>query len=801
MQGLGINLSWVETPVATPELPEHHVPRPDLVEVLRGSPQRLSLLCAPAGYGKTVLLEESFTAADSGENILWLRLGGRSLSLSELSDWLVAALSLPGSLGSAALLRHFASPGRAVRLVLDDLPADLSIELNNWFEHLLNLPESHLRLSISSRQRPAWNLPRLLLKGELLELDASRLGMSRQHFDILCRRLVATADAAERERVWAQSGGWWGGACLLLAGGAQGKRLLLDYLEHEVLNRLSTEERELLYGLCHLPRFSTDLCGQLWEGRASAHLLQRLRHQQVFVMPVAGQEHWYRIHPLVAGALHHALDPADLARLRLQSCRLLSVAGQLHEAIDQALNAQQPEVAATYMERLRPTWQLTDRHLQRVLEWRRQLPVELLESTPGLVYLSTLALLFSGRIDEASASLERLGRFLPAANAAENQQLLAHWQALRGGLHSSLGQGAAAEQHCREALRHLRDDPQDWLSRLLCYLTLGRTLMSCGRLDDARQVLQEALEQARRQGCQDGETVLQGDRLRLLLLRGESELAELLLQDALAGRMAAQIENDPLLGRLLFIQAELALHRGATDEAERALLEGLQHARDCTAPFVLHGYLGLAEVACRRDDPLTAQLQLHRAEQVMHYGRADAVCYQPVLSLQRLRVLARQGEWPALLDGARRLATDYPLGAALPVSLPPSLPQEAQLLAARAEFRLGRCEQARDRLRQGLAHCARFGSTCLREEARQLLERLEEQAPEEEGGGFQEELTGRESAVLGLLAEGLSNQEIADALYLSVNTVKYHAKNINAKLGTTRRTQAIACAKARGLLA
>ncbi|OWP49760.1 LuxR C-terminal-related transcriptional regulator [Pseudomonas nitroreducens] len=801
MQGLGVNLSWVKTPVVVPELPEHHVSRPELVDALRGSRHRLILLSTPAGYGKTVLLDETFASSTPAEQVLWLRLGGRSLSLVELTDWLATALGLSSNPGSAALLRHFAKPGRPVRLVLDDLPGDLSIELNNWFEHLLNLPESHLRLTITSRQRPAWNLPRLLLRGELLELDATMLGMSRQHFDRLCDGLAGPLDAVERESLWARSGGWWGGVCLLLAGRAQGARLLGDYLEHEVLVRLSGEERHLFYGLCHLPRFSTELCAQLWEGRSSAQLLQRLRQQQVFVQPIEGLDHWYRIHPLVAVALQPMLDPAELARLRLQSCRLLSVAGQLHEAIDQALQAQQPEVAATYMERLQPTWQLTDRYLQRVLDWRRQLPQELLESTAGLIDLSTLALLFSGRIDEALASLEPLGRFLPAASAAENQRLLAHWQALRGGLYACQGQHAVAELHCREALLHLREDAQDGLLRLLCQFSLERTLMAAGRIEEAGQVLQAALEQVRRRGCLDSEALLQGDQLRLLMLRGETGLAELLLEDALAARVTAQIESDPLLGRLLFIQAELALLSGRTDEAERGFLVGLQHTRDCSAPFILQGYLGLAEVASRRGDPLTAQLQLHRGEQAMHYGRVEDLCYRPALALQRLRGLARQGDWLALLDGARRLVGDYPLGSGVPASLPPTLPQEAQLLAARAEYRLGRFEQARHRLQQCLGDHSGFAFECLRCEARQLLDRLAEQAPEEEDWVFHEELTGRESAVLGLLAEGLSNQEIADSLYLSVNTVKYHAKNINAKLGVTRRTQAIACAKARGLLA
>ncbi|MNE80360.1 Transcriptional regulatory protein LiaR [compost metagenome] len=54
--------------------------------------------------------------------------------------------------------------------------------------------------------------------------------------------------------------------------------------------------------------------------------------------------------------------------------------------------------------------------------------------------------------------------------------------------------------------------------------------------------------------------------------------------------------------------------------------------------------------------------------------------------------------------------------------------------------------------------------------------------------------------MLRLLAEGMSNQEIGNTLFISVNTVKYHAKNINAKLGASRRTQAIHWAKAKGIL-
>lgn len=53
----------------------------------------------------------------------------------------------------------------------------------------------------------------------------------------------------------------------------------------------------------------------------------------------------------------------------------------------------------------------------------------------------------------------------------------------------------------------------------------------------------------------------------------------------------------------------------------------------------------------------------------------------------------------------------------------------------------------------------------------------------------------REFEVLELIAEGLSNQDIADRLFVSMSTIKTHVSNILAKLGASRRTEAIAKAK------
>jgi LuxR family maltose regulon positive regulatory protein len=63
-----------------------------------------------------------------------------------------------------------------------------------------------------------------------------------------------------------------------------------------------------------------------------------------------------------------------------------------------------------------------------------------------------------------------------------------------------------------------------------------------------------------------------------------------------------------------------------------------------------------------------------------------------------------------------------------------------------------------------------------------------------------ESLSERELEVLHLIAAGLTNPEIASRLFLALNTVKAHTRNIYGKLGVNSRTQAVARARALGIL-
>ncbi|WP_333776918.1 response regulator transcription factor [Streptomyces sp. IBSBF 3136] len=83
---------------------------------------------------------------------------------------------------------------------------------------------------------------------------------------------------------------------------------------------------------------------------------------------------------------------------------------------------------------------------------------------------------------------------------------------------------------------------------------------------------------------------------------------------------------------------------------------------------------------------------------------------------------------------------------------------------------------------------------------RRLLERLSQPEPEPAATETPDGLTARETEVLVLIAEGLSNQEIARKLHVSTATVKTHINNLFAKTGLKDRAQAVRYAYAKGLV-
>jgi ATP/maltotriose-dependent transcriptional regulator MalT len=231
-------------------------------------------------------------------------------------------------------------------------------------------------------------------------------------------------------------------------------------------------------------------------------------------------------------------------------------------------------------------------------------------------------------------------------------------------------------------------------------------------------------------------------RARLHLARGEPQLARAILEHALGSSALPMLEQTPLL--LLLVDVLLALgDAGAAQNAAETLNALAQQTHS---------------------DMLLAQAELAWGRVRQDAGEGDATRYYQAV-LERL-----QANDQSLVASRARLAMAH---------------------ALRSTDWAGAVTWAR----AALASLERLGAVHDAAEAAQLLRELGVRR----GAGIRQHaaLSQRETEVLGLVAHGLSNREIATRLVISAKTVEHHVSQILSKLGLRSRTEAAAYAASR----
>lgn len=825
-----------------PRQPPGHIRREALQGLLLEQDCRVRLLIAPAGFGKSVLMADCARACPPTCQALWLNGAGQAWSAAELCRQLAGVLGYPQAAGEGELRAALEAEQRQLWIMLNDYPREPDAELDACLDRLIAVAAESVGWWIGSRRRPACNLPRLLLEGELFELNAGDLAFSAAE--------VASWLAQEEgdRRAWAeplfnQTRGWPAALRLRLLA-AQGERnglplceehcaLLRDYVEHEVLHDLPRELEQALSQLAQIPRFSADLCEHLLGVGEGAAWLEALRARGLFVAELEGSADWFELFPPFALLLRRRARSEPWASLHLHASQWFAARGEVRPAVEHALKGGQPEVAASFLERYTEEQLLQGQELAQILRWRNELPDSLLSSTPRLILLNAWALLLVGRLDDAQACADQLQRFQPRSDDKRLRDLFAQWQAIRG--IAAYGRGCALEarSHLLEALAVLPEAA--WSQALLCRSVLTQMAIGEGRLEEAQRLGYEALKQARQHGSVVFEALLELDHGLLLEARGEFARAQALLRRVVEQVDVHLLRQTPVWGRILLRLGRLALRQGCLDDAEQNLQAGLEQALHYGDPGAFHGYLGLAELAAGRDDLAGAFAHLGEAERLMQRKCVVDTLYRGVLLLASSHLWIRQGHQQRAREALTRVL-DYRqrTQALLP---PPHFPE----LVPRLQHRLLCLDMAQGvDVRQALAEllelaliqgrqalacelwlsyaeaCAASGDMLQASRSREAGQALrlslnyrclwfeaEPVAPQVAGAPLAADdapLSCRELAVLGLIAQGLSNQEIAERLYISLHTVKTHARRINGKLGVARRTQAVARAKGLGLL-
>ena len=840
----------LDRPGFLPRLSTHHLSRSRLTEPLLASTARVKLLCAPAGSGKTALLAECLLQAPPHCRVFWLPLSGVVLSAADFRHRLAETLGLASS-DESELLGYLARLQTPTWLFLDDYCRLPDPELDLLLDRMLATSSPMLTWWLGARRRPPCNWPRLLLDDELYECESTSLAFTADEVEQIVQPWVPEQAGKVASRIIQRTGGWCAGVRIALLHKCDWSRqdkplgradTLLDYLEHELFNSLTPELSEAWRVLAHLPRFNARLCDHLFGAGEGAQYLRTLQTLGCFIEPWGDSTDWLQIFTPFTQLLRDEQWPAGRSWHR-RACQWFCTEQDWKSAFEQALLAEEYEVAVSLLQHFSFEHLFEEQTVVLLLRLHEQQGEELTLGSPQLVGLITAALLFAGRFDQATACIAHLAHFTPQPSAVLERQLIARWQALQGWLLHLQGRMEASRAHFLDALSAL--DPECWTARLMCLSGLTQQALLRGELDVAQAHNRDALCLARAQGSLVFEGLMELDHAQWLEQRGAPARAESLLLN-IHELLCQQADRPaPLLGRIALRRGRLALTMGQDEHARECFQRGLELCLRSHDKRVLYGFLGLAQLAANQGDYTQAFVQLRDAERLMQQRKIPDTVYRGVLLQVSSQFWLQQGRPQLAHEALARVLRHYcgPQARQAPPATLELIPRIEYLLilaevylqqlsnaeallqtlidnahangmyALEAELHLARAEVI---WLEGESHLA----TAALQEGEQMISRCQGRQAWRELQLRQPQwlrtsemsitelsveahssspLSKRELEVLQLIAQGNSNQQIADVLFISLHTVKTHARRINGKLGVERRTQAVAKAKLLGV--
>lgn len=660
---------------------------------------KLTLISAPAGFGKTTLL--STWLAERAQPAAWLSLDKEENDPAHFLRYLIAALqTVVPELGARALasLQSPQPPSTAIlTTILNEiaaLPERLLLILDDY--HMLDAPPidqaltflvdhlpAQLHLVIATRADPPLPLARLRARAQLTELRAEDLRFTAAESadflqDVMGLSLSPTEIAALENR----TEGWIAGlqlAALSLQGQADSHTFLqsftgshhfvLDYLISEVLHQQPEEIQSFLLYTSILNRLCGPLCDALLgdhpalANRPSHALLAALERANLFIIPLDNERHWYRYHHLFADLLRQRLQqrlatspPAGgIAPYHQRASRWFAANGLVLEAFQHAVAAQDVDLAAHLAE-----GQGMPLHFRGaatpVLQWLQTLPSVVLDQRPGLWVIYASALLFVGQIPRVAEKIQRAEAALTnqassGANAQE-RDLLGHLAAIRATMAVALHDVAAIVANSRQALAYLH--PDNLPVRTATTWALGHAY----ELQDERAAARRAYHEAQQTSAAIGHLII-----NLMASLG--------------------------LGRLQMLDNQLEL-------AAETYHQVLRLAGDPPAPVACEAYGGLARIHAEWNELETAARYGQQAVQLAHQleNTDRVVACENVLARLRLA----QGDFSAalaLITNAERVANQQQF-----------VHQLADLAATRVQILLGQGHSA-----SNLAAAAKLAQT------------------------------------------------------------------------------------------
>jgi LuxR family maltose regulon positive regulatory protein len=893
----------LKTKLFIPRPRKNLVSRPRLIDCLNaGLDKKLTLIAAPAGFGKTTLLSEWIP--QSPHCVTWLSLDEDDNDPVKFWAYFIKSLQrLREKLGEGGfsllqspqappinsilttLMNDIASFPDEFSIVLDDYHVIESQSIHEGLTFLLDHQPVNMHLMITTRMDPPLPLARLRAKDQLTELRANDLRFTADETASFLNHVMGLSlSAKEVVALEARTEGWIAGlqiAALSMQGQGdiQGfiqafsgsHRHILGYLAEEVLNQQPQSTLNFLLQTSILDRLCGPLCDAVTGETNSQRMLEELERANLFVIPLDDERKWFRYHHLFGDLLRYRLNqayPDRIPKLRLNASQWYEQAGFIDQAVQHALAAQSVDRAAMLVEKVAPAM-IQRSELARLLNWLDTLPNDVVQSRPLLALYYCWGLFLSGQITQAETWLQSIETMSVSAEIQLTAEAQGHIAAIRSYLMLQTGDFASTIDLSRQALAQLPE--QDVLLREMVALNLALAHYIKGDFQSASQLLTQIIARGKTDLLMAN--TLSSIYLKAYLLRAQGRLKEAfqLCQDGLDLIARRGWQNVPAAGFVYIAFGDLLRERNEHGTATEYLEKGIELGKEGAHPHILivgHVWLSLLQQA--EGDEAGSHTALQSALQVVQQQQVSRFWPIPYAASYQARLWIAQGD----LTAAERWAgSNHPTSAERPVS---HLYEIDYIIMARlriAQGDLGGAEGLLSHLHEAATKAERNGSLIeilvlqaitftAQRRNEEALSTLAHALGLAEGEGYirifidegepmrlllqdyqaivkkkiddsvdreslrllayienllatfpqpaspkklkfnniPEPLSERELDILRLIATGSSNKEIAENLIIAVSTVKTHINNIYGKLGTSRRTQAIAIAREKGLL-
>ena len=557
-------------------------------------------------------------------------------------------------------------------------------------------------------------------------------------------------------------------------------------------------------------------------------------------------------------------NPQQRQLAHARACQWFKEQGRISEAVEHALAAELPEQAAGLVQSLPLEQLLAAQPVSRLLRWKAELPAVLQGSSEQLVLVHAWTLALACQLEDAEDMLSRLQRFMPQPSAVRQSALIGQALVLRSFLARAAGRLSEAIDLGTQGLACLtaKDAGSRLMAMLtLAESELSRQRLEAARGWAHRAI---ELAQRIGDPLFEAQVTLLRARLLQARGRVERARQLVAAQRADLEKRPMLSAGSPIHARLMLYEAYLLSLQGQRIAADALLRQGIDEARHHRDVHVLMGFCQQAVLQAQIDGAVTAAFEtLAEAERLMYQWDIPPVYYLGWITAIKSDLWISSGRHELAEQWLPRLYQTYcadapaappPVYHALPVLIglvharllwvqQQRAACEAQLNSllvtrrsagerlqelsvlvylAWVQFESGRASEAEQSLRQALALAeddrlvgpfiplvcgapaglrdalSRASEFALRDELLVLLpaKDIGEQSP----ATLKEALSVRELEVLRCIALGDSNQQISEALFISLHTVKSHARRINSILGVARRTQAVAQASTMGLL-